>query len=202
MPQLIGVKPLSQFCVDCVTNNMAVLCKKPTATNNLASIDQDADHNIFDPLRNLTFILNEVFKCFNVLLCFLASKFLEEIIDALLTKKCLNKFLGFLATPQLQNLDLRLLRKKDDCSNHFKLESLRCVVRNPTFLVSLINQNATFFFKFQYLKQLVLWPSDIDATFFTAVIPMFVKLQVLDISKTAADDSCLELIGTYCTYLR
>jgi hypothetical protein len=38
--------------------------------------------------------------------------------------------------------------------------------------------------------------------FFTSFIPKLSKLQVLDISCSDADDSSLEVIGTYCKDLR
>ncbi|EFX85975.1 hypothetical protein DAPPUDRAFT_237283 [Daphnia pulex] len=60
---------------------------------------------------------------------YLASKFLEEIICALQTKRCLKQFLGLLAAPQLGtlNLNLRYLSKEDDSSIRFEPNSLRCI---------------------------------------------------------------------------
>ena len=131
MPQIIGIKPLSQLCVDFIINNMPVLCQKPTVTSNLAGIDQGLVHDPFDPLRKFTpldMLFNFIRKI-NCQMYFSASKFLEEIIHALLTKGCLKKFFRFLSTPQLVKLDLRNMKKKDDCSDQFLLESTRCVVR-------------------------------------------------------------------------
>jgi hypothetical protein len=52
MPQLIGVKSLSQTCLDFVVNNMAVLCEKPTS-NIPTTISNQSSHSPFDQLRKL-----------------------------------------------------------------------------------------------------------------------------------------------------
>ncbi|XP_046454941.1 F-box/LRR-repeat protein 4-like isoform X2 [Daphnia pulex] len=140
---------------------MTVLCEKLPSADFATTISNQTSQSPFDQLP---------------------SKFLEEIICALQTKRCLKKFLGLLAAPQLVtlNLNLRYLSKEDDSSIRFEPNSLRCI----------------------YLKNLSLrWSSLRNDKFLTTVIPMLVKLQVLDISHTETEDSSLEVIGTYCTDL-
>ncbi|EFX85944.1 hypothetical protein DAPPUDRAFT_309088 [Daphnia pulex] len=151
MPQLIGVKSLSQTCLDFVINNMAVLCEKPTS-NIPTTISNQSNHSPFHQLP---------------------SKFFEEIISALQTKRCLTQFLGLLVAPQLETLDLRYLSEEDNC----------------------------IYFKNGRGIPQCRW-SSLSNDFLNSVIPMFVKLQVLNISYSAAGDSSLEVIGTYCTDLR
>ncbi|XP_046649898.1 uncharacterized protein LOC124341046 [Daphnia pulicaria] len=108
----------------------------------------------------------------------LPNKLLEEIIIALRDGGGLKQFLGLLALPHLETLDLRDLGPEDqfiELDNSMQ----RCV----------------------NLKHLFWELSNIDELF-TSFIPKLSKLQVLDISCSDADDSSLEVIGTYCKDLR
>jgi len=50
MPQLIGVKPLSQTCLNLVTNKMASMCEKTSST---ATTSNTTNQSYFDQLRKL-----------------------------------------------------------------------------------------------------------------------------------------------------
>jgi hypothetical protein len=87
-------------------------------------------------------------------ICLLASKFLEEIISALQTKKCLLKeFLGLLLAPQLESLDLRYLSKEDfnSCAIDLELNLLRCIVRYIIFIF--LAKTKIWHFYFSVLKK-------------------------------------------------
>ncbi|XP_046453942.1 uncharacterized protein LOC124201760 isoform X2 [Daphnia pulex] len=109
----------------------------------------------------------------------LPNKLLEEIISSLRNKGGLKQFLGILAVPHLETLNLSDLKSEDDQSIELD-NSMRCV----------------------NLKHLAMWAVTNNDEFFTSFIPKLSKLQVLDISCSDADDSSLEVIGTYCKDLR
>jgi hypothetical protein len=198
MPQLIGVKSLSQTCLDFVVNNMDLLCEEPTS--DFANSNQSIN-SPFDQLRKLTTI-NDLSKSILKLSYFVtANKLLEEIIIALRNRGGLKQFLGLLAVPHLETLNLRYLGiSLDDLSIELDNSMQRCVVRNFTFTLPFKSKHNTFLF--QNLKHLVFHPIFFSDEFFTSFIPKLSKLQVLDISYSEADDSSLEVIGTCCTHLR
>jgi hypothetical protein len=140
MPQLIGVKSLSQTCLDFVVNNMALLCEEPTS--DFANSNQSIN-SPFDQLRKLTTI-NDLSKSILKLSYFVtANKLLEEIIIALKNRGGLKPFLGILAVPHLETLNLSDLKSEDDESIELD-NSMRCVVRNFTFTLPFKSKHDTF----------------------------------------------------------
>ncbi|XP_046634148.1 uncharacterized protein LOC124313322 [Daphnia pulicaria] len=118
MPQWIGVKPLSQTCLNLITNKMASMCDKTSST---AITSNTTNQSYFDQLP---------------------SKFLEEMISTLQTKGCLKQFLCLLAAPQLGTLYLEVL-SKEEYSVHF-VNSLRCVYLRNLHLRSSVHINDIF----------------------------------------------------------